>query len=220
MQPWLPHGQRRAVALDDHVADLAGGAAAVPAACRRGSARRRRRSPRRRRGPSRGPCPAPSSYSAVGRDADVVADRDPRPERLRRGSAPSGKLSVQAGRFLAFETAPVAMSTSPGEPTPTPRSADGSTPRLRPPRGSPPPLRRRPPRDRLRAASGFATGRSPRCRRRRRSPGSSFRRGRSRRAGGHPSPGHPSPLVLEVRSSTRAGAPSVPISRIGRQISS
>src|SRR5581483_6546225 len=43
-------------------------------------------------------------------------------------AAPSAKLPSQSGRFRAVDTVPVASSTTPGEPTPTPCSFEGSTP--------------------------------------------------------------------------------------------
>ena len=106
MQPWLPHGHDRAAALDDHVADLAGRAAPVPAACRRGSARRRRPSPRRRRGSSRGSRPAPSSYSAQVATSTSLPTATLVPSVLREVRRRAGSSSAQSGRFLAFETAP------------------------------------------------------------------------------------------------------------------
>ena len=143
MQPRLPHGQRRAAALDDHVADLAGAAAAQPGlavedqpaadagapehaehrldtACRRRARTRRRWRPGRR-------CRRGPGFRA--RSASV---------------GPSAKLPSQPGRLRALDTVPVAESTSPGEPTPTPGELDGlDAGRARPPRSSPRPSARR-----------------------------------------------------------------------------
>ncbi len=73
--------------------------------------------------------PAPSRYSAS------VATWTSLPTRTRVPSSsasvgPSAKLPPQPGRLLALDTVPVAVSTVPGEPTPTPDSAEGSVPAI------------------------------------------------------------------------------------------
>ena len=101
MQPRRPHGQRRAVDLDHHVADLAGADRARATACRRARCRRRRRCPRRRRAASR----------RLGRRRARPRRRWPPARRCRgaracraprRASSPSGKVPSQPGRLRAL----------------------------------------------------------------------------------------------------------------------
>ena len=110
---------------------------------RRPRARSRRRAPRPVHGlPSRispPPTPVPQntpsseSYGApgaelelgVGRDLHVVADARPCSRAHLRACPPAGSEPSQPGRLRALVTLP--PSIVPGEPTPTPASAAGST---------------------------------------------------------------------------------------------
>jgi hypothetical protein len=70
--------------------------------------------------------PAAEHELGVGRDADVVAERDLRAERRlqRRGERETG---VPAGQVVGARDGSGRVSTLPGEPTPTPRSCAGSS---------------------------------------------------------------------------------------------
>ena len=130
MQPMRPHVHLRAVDLDHHVADLAGGAAADPRSCRRGSARRRRRCPRRHRARRRTRAPRPARTRPGcrrSRRARALTVLD----AARRGNGRAEReLAGPVGRDVARlgDGALRCSSTAPGEPMPTPASADGSTP--------------------------------------------------------------------------------------------
>ena len=138
MQPRLPQGQRRAAALDDHVADLAGGAATVPLLAAEDQ-------PAADAGPPEdaedGVVMAAGAelVLGVGGDADVVADRDPRPEGVGQARA-EREAAAPVGQVLGVgDDAPVAARPRPGEPTPTPLQRRRSRPRRPPPpRGSAP----------------------------------------------------------------------------------
>ena len=122
-----PARAARAAALDDHVADLAGGAAAEPrlavedhAAADAGppehaEQRVDRACPRRARTRPRSP---PGRRCRRAPWCRARSDR----------AAASSNGSFQPGRLRAFETVPASSSTSPGEPTPIPCSVAGSTP--------------------------------------------------------------------------------------------
>src|SRR3954452_22230231 len=72
--------------------------------------------------------PAPSLNSAsVATFTSLPIDTGTPPSGLL-SSAASGKASIQSVRFRALATAPAAASITPGEPTPTDASEDGSTP--------------------------------------------------------------------------------------------
>ena len=116
-----PAGALGAAALDDHVADLAGGAAAEPGLAVEDEAAADPGSPEDA-DQALELAPGAEVELGLGRDLDVVADPHLGPQRFFSVS-PSGKLPSQPGRFLAPETTPVFSSASPGEPTPTPSSA-------------------------------------------------------------------------------------------------
>ena len=113
-----PAGALGAAALDDHVADLPGRAAAEPGLAVEHQAAADA-------GPPEDPdqalelAPGAEVELRLGRDLDVVADPDLGSERPS-AFPPSAKLPSQSGRLLAAETTPVFSSASPGEPTPTP----------------------------------------------------------------------------------------------------
>ena len=72
--------------------------------------------------------PAPSWNSASVATADVVAELHDGVRASSARAAPSSKGSSQSGRLPARATVPAFASMSPGEPAPTPASADASTP--------------------------------------------------------------------------------------------
>ena len=166
--------------LDDHVADLAGAAAAEPRLAVEDEAAADAGAPEDAEQRLVGPAGAEVELG-LGGDLDVVADLDRGAELLARARARAGRCRPSRAGSAPGKRSRCARSTSPGEPTPTPASALGLDARR---------LRR------LRIASaicsatscGAAAGRAsagaPRrapatCRRRRRS-GSWCRRGRCR----------------------------------------
>src|SRR5579862_7044020 len=71
--------------------------------------------------------PAPSTRSASTATRTSFPTRTGTP-RSADSSAPTGYSPSQLGRLPARATVPLSVSTSPGEPTPTPESSDTSTP--------------------------------------------------------------------------------------------
>ena len=126
MQPRRPQGQRAPPALDDHVADLPGDAAAEPGLAIEHQPAADARCPRR---PRRSTCRAGRRRARTprDRDLDVVAHPHGRAE-LRRGARPSGKGPPIPAGCAPMRPRRSSSSTSPGEPTPTPIRSPVSTP--------------------------------------------------------------------------------------------
>ena len=121
-----PAGAARAVALDDHVADLAGGAAADPRAAVEDDAAADAGAPEHAEQRAvRAPRAERASASVATWTSLPSATRVP--SALDSSSA-SGKLPSQSGRLRALVTVPCSASTSPGEPTPMPSSSAVATP--------------------------------------------------------------------------------------------
>ena len=122
-----PAGALGAAALDDHVADLPGGAAAEPGLAVEDEAAADAGSPE---DPDQALelAPAPRWNSASVATWTSLPTRTSVPSVLLQAFPPAGSCRSQSGRFLALETTPVFSSASPGEPTPTPSRSAGSTP--------------------------------------------------------------------------------------------
>ena len=123
MQPRRPQGHFGAASLDDHVADLAGGAAAEPGLAVEDQPAADAGSPPDAEHGLVGLAGAEVEL-ALDRDLDVVADLHRRRRASFESVSASGKRAVPAGQVLALETTPVFSSASPGEPTPS-RPAPG-----------------------------------------------------------------------------------------------
>ena len=177
-----PAGAARAVALDDHVADLAGGAAADPRAPVEDDAAADAGAPEHAEQRAVR-APGAEQRLGVGGHLHVVAERDAGAERLATARRPSGKLALPVGQVArAGHRALLGVDVA--------RRADADAVELGGldagrlggllQRARPSPPRRR--RARRSSAWARASRRAPRGRRRRPPPGSSCRRGRCHRA--------------------------------------
>ena len=126
MQPAPPAPAARAADPDDHVADLAGAAAPEPRLAVEDQAAADARCPRTRRAASLYGSPGAELELGVGGDLDVVADEHRRSELARQRRAELEAARPNPGRLRACEIVPgFRVDNRPGEPTPTPGSADG-----------------------------------------------------------------------------------------------
>ena len=114
-------------AADDHVADLARGAAAQPRLAAEDQPAADAGAPER---PQHRSCRACRHRAGTPRPPPLARRCRPSPAcpGRPRASRLAGRSPSQPGRLRAFETTPVSSFASPGEPTPTPASDFVSTP--------------------------------------------------------------------------------------------